>query len=307
MKISSSPAELAQPGRKACLAIGFFDGVHLGHQQIIRQAVGDAQQHGTHSVVVTFDQHPSRIVAPDRIPPLIQNLDQRLKFIESLGPDALLRIPFTREFSEFTGEAFIRNLQADIGGIQCVCVGNAFGFGHNRSGNVELLRALGTELDFTVHGISAVAVAGETVSSTRIREAIRQGHLDEASQMLGHPYAMAGLVQQGAAMGRKIGFPTANLDVDGLALPPRGVYAAQVLAGDSRHQAVANLGSRPTFSDGDSAIQLEVHLLDFSGDLYNQTIEVIPVARLRDELQFKGVEALRTQIAKDIESARQLL
>lgn len=306
MQIIRSASELSAHPRRACLAIGFFDGVHLGHQQIIRQTVTDARQHEAAAVVVTFDQHPATVVAPHRVPPLIQTQPQRMRAIESLGVDALLLIRFDDEFSRQTGEQFIRNLARGFGHILSVCVGATFTFGHQRSGNVELLRRLGRELRFHVHGLAALALDGETVSSTRIREAIRAGCLDEASQMLGRAYALAGNVVKGAALGRKLGFPTANLDTTGLVLPPTGVYAAHAQVNGRTHRAAVNIGRRPTVGGGASPISVEAHLLDFDGALYGQEIELAFVEKIRDEQQFPSLDALRDQIAKDIATARHL-
>ena len=216
MKIIHAATELAAGGRKVCLAIGVFDGVHLGHQQIIRQTIADAHQHDAIALVLTFDCHPNSIVAPDRVPPLIYSLPQKLRAIESIGADAVLLIQFDKKFSEQTGEEFIRSLALDFGKIHSVCVGADFVFGQKRSGNVALLKKLGGELGFTVHGLAAVALDSQTVSSTRIREMIRAGDFDAASQMLGRPYAIAGRVVEGDRLGRQLGFPTANLDVTGL-------------------------------------------------------------------------------------------
>ena len=220
MKLIQSAKEL-QPGpRKVCVAIGVFDGVHLGHQQIIRQTVADARQHDALALVVTFDQHPNAIVAPDKIPPQIFTRSQKLRAIAALGADAMLEIPFDQPFSQKSGEEFIRELGRDLGRIFSICVGADFVFGRRRSGNVALLRTLGAELNFQVHGHAAVALDGELVSSTRIREAIRTGNLDAAGQMLGRAYALCGRVLAGDQLGRQLGFPTVNLEVARLVLPP---------------------------------------------------------------------------------------
>ena len=173
MRVIHAADELKPAGRKVCLAIGFFDGVHLGHQQIIRQTITDARQHEAIALVVTFDRHPNTVVAPSRVPPLIYSLPRKLRTIESLGADTLLLIHFDKAFSEQTGEGFIRALARDLGHVQSLCVGANFVFGHKRGGNVDLLKKLGAELKFTVHGMAAVSLDGRAVSSTRIREAIR--------------------------------------------------------------------------------------------------------------------------------------
>ncbi len=304
MQLISAAKELANGSRKVCLAIGVFDGVHLGHQQIIRQSVNDARQHEATALVVTFDKHPSVIVAPDHVPPLIYSRPQKIRAIESLGADALLEIPFNREFSEQTGEGFIRQLVRELGKIQSICVGADFVFGHRRSGNVALLRQLGSELNFQVHGLAAVALDGQTVSSTRIRDAIRAGDFDAASQMLGRAYSLAGTVIRGDQLGQKIGFPTANLDTTGMLLPPNGVYAAHARLGEKTHRAVLNIGIRPTLQNPSPTPRVEVHLLDFAGEIYGQELEITFVKRLRGEQKFPSLESLREQIQKDVAAAR---
>jgi riboflavin kinase/FMN adenylyltransferase len=290
--------------RKVCLAIGFFDGVHLGHQQIIRQTISDARQHEALALILTFDRHPNTVIAPDRAPPLIYPLDQKLRVIESLGADATLVLHFDKALSERSGEEFIRTLAAEVGPIRSICVGANFVFGHKRTGNVELLRRLGADLNFAVHGHAAVSLDGKAVSSTRIRQAIGAGHLDAASQMLGRPYSLVGQVMLGDQLGRKLGFPTANLDVTGLVLPPSGVYAAQVKSTGGLHRAVVNIGFRPTLKPAQSQLRVEAHLLGFSGDLYGTTLELLLVEKLRDEKRFPSVAELRDQIARDIAEAQ---
>ena len=216
MRILSQPEELSPGTRKVCVAIGVFDGVHLGHQQVIRQTVADARQVEGVALVITFDRHPSSVVAPERTPPLIYSLPQKLRAIEPLGVEAALVISFDRAFSEIAAEEFIRRLARQLGSIYSVCVGSAFTFGHQRGGNVALLKQLGQELNFIVHGLSSLALDGKVVSSTRIRETIRQGNLNAASQMLGRSYSLAGRVATGDQIGRQLGFPTANLDCAGL-------------------------------------------------------------------------------------------
>jgi riboflavin kinase/FMN adenylyltransferase len=305
VQIIRQAAELQTNGRKVCLAIGVFDGVHLGHQQIIRQTLADARQHDGIALVVTFDRHPNAIVAPDHEPPLIYPLPQKLRTLEALGADALLLIEFTRGFSEQSGDTFIRGLARDLGRIHSICVGADFVFGHKRSGNVTLLRKLGAELDFHVHGMAALSLDSAVVSSTRIRAAIQAADFDAAAQMLGRPYAISGKVMTGDRLGHQLGFPTANLDVAGLALPAHGVYAARVMAGGITHHAVLNIGIRPTVDTARHEQRFEVHLLDFAGELYDTELEVEFVARLRDELKFSSLDALKAQIASDVARARE--
>ncbi len=300
MKIIHAANELKPAGHKVCLAIGFFDGVHLGHQQIIRQTIADAHQHEALALVLTFDRHPNAIVAPDRVPPLIYSLPQKLRAIESLGADTLLLIHFDEKFSRQTGEEFILSLARDVGQIQSLCVGADFVFGHKRSGNVPLLKKLGSEIGFAVHGLAAVSLDGQIVSSTRIREIIRAGDLDAVSQMLGRPYAISGRVIEGEHLGQKLGFPTANLDVAGLALPPNGVYAGLANYNGKAYRAALNIGFRPTVATSAQVIHVEAHLLSFSGELYGEELEIEIGDKLREEKKFASKADLREQIARDI-------
>ena len=304
MRIIHAAPELLPGSRKVCLAIGFFDGVHLGHQQVIRQTLTDARQHEAIALVVTFDRHPNTIVAPNRVPPLVYSLPQKLRAVKSLGADTLLLLRFDKAFSEQSGEAFVRNLAHEVGPIQSLCVGANFVFGHKRGGNVELLRKLGAELNFTVHSMAAVSLDGRAVSSTRIREAIRAGDLDSVSQMLGRAYSVAGTVVRGDGLGHKLGFPTANLDTTGLALPPHGVYAVHAETGGKTYRAVLNIGHRPTLQTPNPQLRVEAHLIDFTRDLYGQEVEVVFVERLRAEKRFASLGELRQQIARDILDAQ---
>ena len=304
MKVIHSATDLNSDGRKVCAAIGVFDGVHLGHQQVIRRALADAEQHEALAAVVTFDRHPSAVVAPDRVPPLIQSVPQKLRTLEALGVEATWVIHFDEAFSRQTGEVFIRGLARDFGHLHSVAVGSDFSFGHKRSGNVALLERLGKELRFSVHGLSAVSLDGEVVSSTRIREAIRAGRFDAASEMLGRSHALAGVVIKGDQVGRKLGFPTANLDAEGLVLPPHGVYAVHARLKDKWLRAVLNIGMRPTIASTEPSLRVEAHLLDFEGDLYDQELQISFVGKLRDEQKFPSLDALKAQIAADIKQAR---
>ena len=306
MRVLNAATEL-QPGpRKVCVAIGVFDGVHLGHQQVIRQTLADARQHEGVPVVITFDRHPNGVVAPDRVPPMLYSLPQKLRAIESLGVANTLLIRFDRAFSEQTGEQFIRSLARDFGPLHSVSVGSEFTFGHKRSGNVALLKQLGAELKFSVHGLAAVSLDGEPVSSTRIREAVRTGDLDAASQMLGREYSVAGTVIRGDQLGRKLGFPTANLEVAGLVLPPNGVYAVHARLRGHEYRGALNLGLRPTLASPTPRLQCEVHLIDFAEEIYGEELELTFAAKLRVEQKFPNVEALRSQITRDLAAARSL-
>jgi riboflavin kinase/FMN adenylyltransferase len=304
MKIIRTANELKPADHKVCLAIGFFDGVHLGHQQIIRQTIADAHQHNAIALVITFDRHPNVVIAPGRTPPLIYALPQKLRVIESLGVDTLLLIHFDEGFSRLTGGEFIRGLARDSGSIHSISVGSDFVFGHRRGGNVALLKKLGAKLGFSVHGLAAVSLDGQVVSSTRIREAIRVGNLDAASQMLGRPYAISGRVIEGNHLGQQLGFPTANLDTTDLTLPPNGVYAGFASANGKTYRVALNIGLRPTVASTVPRISVEAHLLDFNGELYGEELEVEIGKKLRQEIKFASQAELREQIARDIATVR---
>jgi riboflavin kinase / FMN adenylyltransferase len=307
MQVVHHANEIVTRGHGVSLAIGMFDGVHLGHQHVLNHTVSEARACGSMPVAITFDRHPNTVVAPERTPPLIYPLAQRLRVISSLGIQATILIHFDRLFSQQPADAFIHSLSRGLGKIHTVCIGRGFTFGHKRQGNVALLKELGRELGFTVHDLSAVSWDGKVVSSTRIREAIRNGELTAAGGMLGRPYSIAAAVGSGEQLGQKLGFPTSNLDITGLVLPPTGVYAGWAQAQGTTYQAVANLGWRPTLRQNQPQLRFEVHLLGFSGSLYGQELEFTFVQALRPEQKFGSLEVLKEQIGRDVAAARSLL
>jgi riboflavin kinase / FMN adenylyltransferase len=300
MNVISAASELNPGQSKVCAAIGGFDGVHLGHQQVIRHVISDAAQHQGLSVVITFDRHPAATVSPQHAPPLIYPISKKLEIIHALGVDAIYLIRFDREASQTTAETFARNLARDFKNLAGICVGKNFSFGRDRGGNVTLLKTLGHELGFTVHGLANVALKDQTISSTRVREAVRSGHFDIAGQMLGRPYTLIGRVIEGDRIGRTLGFPTANLDTTGLVLPPSGVYAVHARVKNTLYRALINLGHRPTLKNPVPRFQAEAHLLDFNADIYGETLEVAFIKKLRDERRFPSLDALKEQIRRDL-------
>ncbi len=308
MRTLAHPADLGRPTAGVCLALGMFDGVHLGHQHVVRQAVLDARALDARSVVATFHPHPLHVIAPTRAPRLLQSVSQRVRALSTLGIDASLVIPFTGELSRVSGEDFIRSLAHDFGRLRSVTVGQGFHFGNQRSGNVPLLESLGHELGFVTHAVAPIHIGAERVSSTRIRSNLREGRFNAVAELLGRPYAIAGEVVPGRQLGRQLGFPTANIPVPGLELPPLGVYAARVRIDPAlppaTHPAVLNLGLRPTIDPNRSTPLLEVHLLDHSADLYGREIEVEFVRFIRAEKRFDSVDSLRAQIHSDLAAAR---
>lgn len=284
-----------------------FDGVHLGHQHVIRQAWLDARALGARAAVVTFDPHPLAIVAPERAPQLLQSVAERVRIIGDLGADAVIVMRFDAETSRVSGEQFVRDLARGFGRLRSFTVGAGFQFGHGRSGDVPLLQRLGPELGFVVHATAPIHIGDEIVSSTRIRSALRSGALGLVAELLGRPYTIAGRVQPGDRLGRQLGFPTANLDVTGLALPPLGVYAVRVRHRNRDWLGALNLGRRPTVTGGDAPVRCEVHLLDFDEEIYGEELRVEFTALLRAERRFAGLDALRVQIVSDIASIREML
>jgi len=306
MHILHSIAELKELPGPIFLAIGVFDGVHLGHRAVIERAERDATaNHGT-AVVVTFDPHPARVLRPEAAPLLLTATRHKAQLIKKLGVDALLIIPFTQEFSLKDARTFIRELHEASQPLRGICVGHEWSFGHRRSGNLELLQQLGDEWGFDEVGIPAVQRDGMVVSSTAIRQAVAAGDLEMAARLLGRPYTVLGTVVEGQQLGRQLGFPTANLSVHSEQLPPDGVYAVVVEWEGRQEKGVLNIGLRPTVGAGLSRT-IEVHLLDFSGELYGMDLEVTFRDYLRGERKFSGVEELREQILRDANEARKRL
>lgn len=304
MKVLPHAAQCSREEGPVCAAIGFFDGLHLGHQQVIRRALAEAQELRGQAVVITFDRHPLTIVNPLRAPPLIYRLEKKLHLLESLGCTTVLLLPFDEALSRVMAVDFIRSLGHDFGKLASLSVGSNFHFGYQRSGNMEWLQQWGSKMRFRVNGVPPVTFEGEPISSTRIREAIQLGRFAEASQMLGRPYTLHGLVLRGDQIGRTLGFPTANVDADGLVTPPGGVYAAWAWLANRKYPAVVNYGHRPTLARSRPQRQMEAHLLDFSGDVYGREMGLEFLVKLREETRFASREQLQNQIATDIQSAQ---
>ena len=295
-----------RPLARTVLTLGNFDGVHLGHQAIVREAVGRARATGGQAVVLTFEPHPMAVLVPDRAPPIIQALHDRLETLRALGVDVAVLQRFTRTFATLEPEAFVRDFLMRHLELRQVVVGYNVNFGRDRAGSGETLRVLGARLGFDVEVVGPVVAGGEQVSSTRLRAVLGEGDMRRASMLLGRPYALRGRVVVGDRRGRTLGFPTANLHAKpGLLLPPDGVYAVTTEVDGRGHAGVLNIGVRPTF--GGRRRTVEVHVLDFSGDLYRRWLVVHFVERLRGEAAFSGPEALRAAIAADIAHARTVL
>ncbi len=306
MKILHSIAELAEVPGPLCVAIGVFDGVHLGHQALIKRALDEAAKIGGSAIVLTFDPHPVRVLRPETAPRLLTSTPHKIRLIEKLGCPNLLLLTFDLEFSQQPAETFIERLAEHAKPLKSICVGHQWVFGKNRAGNIELLQALGAKLGFESIEIDPVTAGQGLVSSTRIRRAVEAGDLVGADRMLGRSYSILGTVRHGQEVGRKLGFPTANLAAHNEQFPPNGVYAVQVSVRDQLHNAVANIGYRPTIGASTERL-LEVHIFDFNESIYDEDLEVSFKKFLRLEKKFSGPEELRWQIGRDVEDARNAL
>lgn len=292
-----SIAELASVPGPVHLAIGVFDGVHVGHQAVIRAALG--QTSGT-AVVVTFDPHPARVLRPDRGPLMLTSTRHKLAILERLGVRHVLVVAFDASFAATPAEEFVAALQSACRPLGSVAVGHDWVFGYRARGTVALLRLMGV----TVHAVEAVEVDGAAARSTGVREALSNGDLPRAARLLGRPSTVLGTVASGRQLGRTIGFPTANLALENEQLPPNGVYAVRAMLDGRLLAGVANLGLRPSVESEVPQRRLEVHLFDFDEDIYGREMEVEWVEFLRPEQAFPSLEALSAQIARDAVAAR---
>ncbi|MEW5736319.1 MAG: bifunctional riboflavin kinase/FAD synthetase [Thermodesulfobacteriota bacterium] len=309
MQVFRSLDEIIRPFPGAVITIGNFDGVHIGHQALFHTVLEKAEASKGTALAMTFEPHPLKLFKKSEAPPLITMLPQKIELIEKTGIDALIVVPFTPEFAKTPARTFVSDILMSRLGVSTLVVGPDYSFGRGREGNVESLAKLSGELAFTlsvVPWIEALAPNGERISSTRIRDLVQKGLVEEARRLLGRDYQVRGTVIHGHNRGgRLLGFPTANLAPEDELIPAFGVYAVTVEIAGRMHQGVANVGKNPTF--GDDAASIEAHILDFSGDLYGSPIKLNFVARLRGEKKFSGVEELKEQIAKDIRRARKLL
>ncbi len=286
--------------------IGNFDGVHLGPRAILDRVRRRARELDGQAVAVTFNPHPVKVLRPEVNLPLLTTQDQKLKLLADAGLDAIVVLPFTLDFAALPARDFVRQYFCERLRAREVVVGHDYSFGRGREGNIDLLREMGTVHGFTVQVVWAVEVQGAVVSSSLIRAMVRLGKVTEAGRLLGRPYGVAGRVVQGKGRGAKLlGVPTANILTPNELLPASGIYAVWVRRGKDILSGVANIGTCPTFNN--TELSLEVHLLDFSGDLYGEPLEVQFVSRLREEQRFSSIEALAAQIHTDIAAARQAL
>ena len=305
--------QLKAPPFRAAVTIGNFDGLHVGHRAILDTVVERARSLGGQAVVFTFEPHPRKVLQPDRAPRLLTTLEQRLELIEQCGIDLVVLEPFTEEFAKTSPQVFVRDIiHARMRPVE-VYVGYDFHFGREREGSMQLLTEMGPRLGFSVTIIPEITVDEGDVNSTRIREMLTVGRVEEVFAMLGRSYTVRGRIVEGDRRGRQIGFPTANIEPENEILPSAGVYSGRLRflddgspAAGSEWLAVTNVGVRPTFGDEKRRVA-EAHILDFDGDVYGRRIEISFAHTLRRERRFSGVDALREQIAKDVDEARRRL
>lgn len=298
--------ELARhrPGKDSLLAIGVFDGVHLGHRYLLSQLRESAQREALLAGVVTFRQHPLEVLSPGEGPPHLTEVAERTCLLEKVGADFVVALTFTHELAGLSAREFVLLLKEHLR-MRGLVIGPDFAMGRGREGNAASLSRLGEELGFSVIVIPP-KVVGEVVSSTAIRSALAEGDIERVTGLLGRRFAVSGVVTTGTGRGAGLGFPTANLDVDAKqALPPEGVYATWAYGEGEAHQAMTNIGRNPTFGENERTV--EVLLLDFRGDLYGRRVRVEFVQRLRDEKKFDSVDDLKRQIAQDVEQGRAIL
>jgi len=315
MEVFDGHASLFRPLSSPAVALGNFDGVHAGHRRLLEETVRAARSMEGDAVAYTFEPHPAAVLAPKLAPRLITNKERKLELIAESGIDVCIVEPFDLELASLSPDEFLQRVLVDVLGARHVVVGYDFTYGHKRAGTTGMLHAFGLDHDFTAQVIGQVAVDGIVASSTKVRNFVASGKFDGARLLLGRDFDYDGLVVRGAGRGQTIGIPTANLEVGPLIgpmlLPPRGVYAVrgQVLDAEQperQYPGVANLGFNPTFVN-DGELRLEVHLLDFEGNLLGRRLRVAFVERLRGERRFPGAEALVAQIHRDIAQARELL
>jgi len=293
----------AEIQRPTVLTLGVFDGLHLGHQLIVRTVVERARETGAVPTVITFDPHPRAVLHPESAPPLLQTLDQKVEGFGVLGIEQTIVIRFDKKFSQTRAEDFLRNVVRDRLQAQEVYLGRGFAFGHNREGNIELLRRVSKELGFFADEVAEVRLRSQRVSSSKVRTLLAEGKVNLARRLLGRPYGVEGPVERGAERGAVLGFPTANLHPRNRVIPRNGVYVTGTLIGGQWRRSVTNVGVRPTFG-ADAEPSVETFVMDWAGDLYGDVVRVRFLHRLRDERKFDSIEELRVQIENDVKQAQ---
>jgi riboflavin kinase/FMN adenylyltransferase len=308
MEIVNHLDQISKPFKNAVITIGNFDGVHIGHQALFHEVIEKADRIGGTSVAMTFEPHPMRVLKQNNHPPLITLYEQKQELIERTGMNVLICVPFTAQFAALTAREFVEDLLVEKIGMKAIVVGEDYSFGKNREGNLELLESYAAELGFDVivaNWIKLTKNYPNRISSTRIRELVMDGQMDEAHKMLGRHYQIRGIVVTGRDRGGKVlGIPTANINLHDELCPKTGIYAVTVECRENTYNGVANIGYSPTFDDHEFTV--EVHILDFSDNIYDKKIRVNFIQRIRDEQKFSNISELIDQIKKDIAAARDI-
>ncbi|KMP11321.1 riboflavin biosynthesis protein RibF [Candidatus Nitromaritima sp. SCGC AAA799-A02] len=305
MNIVRGTKNITGPIPYPVVAIGNFDGVHVGHQIIFRKVAELARVNQGTAIVFTFEPHPLKVIAPEKVPPLLTTFRKKMELIEECGIDLVICADFTREFADQHPRDFARDILTDRIGVKEVVVGFDYAFGRGREGTVRYLQQMGKEYGFKTHIVEPVKLNGHLVSSSYVRELIEDGEVGAAGEFLGRYYSIPGPVIEGYKTGQTIGFPTANLDTSRVKIPGTGVYAVWIKHHGEKFNGVVNVGFNPTF--GRDTLSVEAHIFDFHEKIYGQEIEIVFIRRIRSEIKFDSADQLVEQIQKDIESAKTIL
>lgn len=309
MKVYNHLDQITEPFKNAVITIGNFDGVHIGHQALFHESIEKAEVIDGTSVAMTFEPHPLRVMKPNNHPPLITLHEQKSELIERTGIDVLICVPFTLEFAALSARQFVRDLLVQKIGMKAVVVGQDYSFGKNRQGDLNLLKSYGPEYGFEVivaGWIKSARALADRISSTKIRQLVTDGRMEQAEKMLGRNYQIRGKVVAGRDRGGKVlGIPTANINLHDELCPKTGIYAVTVECEDHQYRGVANIGYSPTFEDHEFTV--EVHIFDFSANIYDKKIRINFIKRIRDEIKFSNISELIDQIQLDIATAHKIL
>lgn len=291
--------------KSSIVTLGNFDGVHIGHQKVLKAVKARSEKSKLPSIVYTFEPHPLKVIAPHKSPPLLTILEEKINLIKASGVDFLVLARFTKEFASQHPEKFVENVLAKQLKAKEVWVGHDYAFGKARAGTIEHLKELGKKFNFRVSVIPACKKRGVIISSSKIREYVTDGKIKEAASLLGRPYAVSGKVVRGRNIGKHLGFPTANIAIHNELIPKDGIYAVRVLLDEKRYKGAANIGFAPTFHNKKRAV--EVHIMDFKRNIYGKNLKIEFIQRLRGEKIFKSAEELAAQIRKDVNMAKKIL
>lgn len=305
MRLITDLGSITERFTNTVLTLGNFDGLHLGHQELIRMVMKRARETGAVSMVVTFRPHPLKILAPEKCPPLISIYEEKIALFEKLGIDVLVKIPFTLDFAAMSPEDFTKKILCDLLGAKEIFVGYNYRFGKGRRGDVATLKRLGEKYGFVVREVEQIALDGEVISSTKIRKLLAEGSVEHAARLLGRTYAITGVVVKGDGRGKGLGFPTANIAPKHSIIPANGVYAVRFFVREKFYDGIVNIGLRPTFDE--NRLTIEVHVLDFDEDIYGEEISLYFIGKIREERKFRSPEELVRQIVSDVRTAREML